>query len=552
MRIQKCFSVILFFILKIFSSYGQDKLHLIYFKDKLNSPYSIDKPSEFMSEKAIKRRQKQNISIQFRDLPVNPSYIQKVRDAGAEILYPTRWFNGVLIKTDEVTLSKIQKLEIIKNTTLLSKSIKIDNQPLESGFDMDRFKNIPRQGRLEAEDYGASLAQIQLLGLDKMHEKGFHGEGITIAVLDNGFQNVDINPAFAHLDVLGTYDFVGRQKNVFGGGTHGAYVLSVLGAYKPNELIGGAYAASYYLFETEDNSSESRAEEVFWLVAAEKADSLGVDIISTSLGYYTFDDPSANYSPKDTDGNTALITRAADMAVGTGMLVVTSAGNVDQSAWKTITFPADGDSVLAVGSVDRNGTHYHTSATGYSSDGRVKPDVMAIGHNTVVMSSSGFKSERTGTSFACPLVSALAAGIWQAHPELTAMEVVRLIQKSGSQYRSPDQKMGYGIPSFERTEKLILGVDESSELTNSDHRNVHIYPNPTQNTLHLGFSHFYQNKELKLTLRNTKGQNVYAKNVFLHKNYFEIQLSDTFFAKGIYLLSIQVGDFTKLLRIVKQ
>ncbi len=529
-------------------TYAQNNIHLIYFKDKANSPFSLTNPAEFLTEKALERRQKQNIALQIRDLPVNPDNVEKVRETGAKILYPTRWLNGLLIETDQVTLAQIQKLDCIQQTEKLSKALDITPQPEREI--QARNPKVLTKARLEAEDYGESLAQIQLLEMDKMHQAGFHGEGMTIAIMDNGFQNVDINPAFEHLTILGTYDFVGQQENVFSGGVHGVNCLSVMGAYKPAEMIGGAYAASYYLFETENNNLETRSEEAFWLIAAERADSLGVDIISTSLGYYTFDDPSTNYLPSDTDGNTSLITRAADMAVGTGMIVVTSAGNEGQTAWGTITFPADGDSVLAVGSVDAEGNYYLGSSPGYSADGRVKPDVAAVGFQALVMNASGFTSRKTGTSFACPAVAALAAGVWQSQPNLTALEIMALIQKSGSQYRSPNSQIGYGIPSFERTQSLVLGTDDT-ELTQND-QEITIYPNPTHNAIYLSFGNFYWHKEVKLILRNAKGQEIYVQTRKIDEKRLKIELPSDKFSAGMYFLNAQVANFIKICRIIKQ
>jgi len=538
------FTFLLLFIANFSVSYAQDKVHLIYFKDKDNSPYSLDNPSEFLTEKALKRRQKQNIPVQFRDLPVNPDYVQKVQDTGAKVLYPTRWFNGLVIETDEVTFSEVQKLECVQQTAILSKASKTQNE-------FEEFRPFPippspvNNQRLEAEDYGASLTQIQLLGIDKMHEQNFRGEGMTIAVMDNGFLNADINPMLKNLTVLGTYDFVYQRNLVYTRGSHGTQVLSVMGAYKPSELIGGAYNASFYLFATEDDNSESRAEEAFWLIAAERADSLGVDIISTSLGYSTFDDFNLDYNLSDIDGNTSIITKAADIAVSTGMVVVTSAGNEGQSMWGKITFPADGDSVLAVGSVNSVGDYYVGSSRGYSADGRVKPDVMALGVSTATSSAGGFLFRKTGTSFAAPSVTALVTGVWQSQPELTAVEVIERIRKSGSQFHNPDEKMGYGIPNFERIRTTTALEIESSP------KKVEIYPNPVENTLFVFFGEFNFNQAVLVKIYTNLGKLVYQNDIRLKGQSFQIPLPKTQFPSGVYLLVLESDSYRQRSQFVK-
>jgi len=541
----KRFFICLFLlVVNISTSYAQDKVHLIYFKDKENSLYSLDNPSEFLTEKALKRRQKQNISIQFRDLPVNLDYIQQVQATGAKVLYPTRWFNGVLIETDEVTFSEVQKLECVQQTATLSKALKIQTEFEEFHLSPNSSPSTNNR-RLESEDYGASLTQIQLLGINKMHEQNFRGEGMTIAVMDNGFLDVDINPMFEHLTVLGTYDFVSQNNSVYKSGSHGTQVLSVMGAYKPSELIGGAYNASFYLFVTEDNDSESRAEEAFWLIAAERADSLGVDIISTSLGYNQFYNFELDYNTSDTDGNTSLITKAADIAVSTGMVVVTSAGNEGQSTWGTITFPADGDSVLAVGSVNSAGDYYIGSSRGYSADGRVKPDVVAMGVSTVTSNSGGFPRRKTGTSFAAPSVTALVAGVWQSQPDLTAVEVIERIRRSGSQFYNPDDKMGYGIPNFERTQTTTALETESYK------QKIKIYPNPVENILSVLFNQSNFNEAVLVKIYTNLGKLVYQNTILLQNQFFQIPLSKTQFPSGMYLLVLESDSSVQTIQFIK-
>lgn len=466
--------------------------HLVRFRDKAGTPFSVERPEDFLSARAIARRTRQNIPLTERDLPVSPAYVQQLKEAGAKVRYTSRWLNAAIIDADAETLETISTLPFVDAAGQIS----FQFYPQETAY--DNFCAI----RTEEESYGAAQKQSEMLGLDAMNEAGYTGAGMRVAIMDAGFGSVTQLSAFSQLRIAGTYDFVNDEENVFDGGSHGQRVLSAMAAYAPDQLVGAAYEAEYFLLTTEDERNESRAEEAYWLVAAEYADSAGVDIILTSLGYSDFDNPIYNYTPADLDGNTALITKAADWAAATGMLVVTSAGNKGNRSWEKLTFPADADSILSVGAVDDSERELSFSSVGFVEEGRVKPDVAALGQGTAVWSTSDQVTFSSGTSFAAPLVAALATGLWQANPEKTNMEIIEAIQRSGSRVYSPNEKVGYGVPHFERaTNYIVLGTDEPSL------EGIRVYPNPVEGQeVALNFSADYLGQELTLTLFDLQGR----------------------------------------------
>ena len=438
------------------------KRYLVYLKNKENSPYSIQKPEEFLSARAINRRKNQDIKITTRDLPVNPNYLEAITNTGAKIWYSSKWMNAVLIESDQNTLLSVQSLDFVKPDVLLVSKIKaakpsLDNPKAESSED----EKIPETLVIESEKYyGDSYTQVRMLGADQMHQMGFRGKDMLIGIFDSGFINAHKVSFLKHLfdnqRITYTYDFVENEPNVFDDGSHGLQVLSTIAAYKPGALIGTAPEASFCLFRTEDPSSEYRIEEVNWLMAAEKADSAGVDVINSSLGYTTFSDSSMDYEYDLLDGNSTFVTKAADLAAATGMLVVTSAGNEGNNSWGYVGAPADADSVLSVGAVSPSRKYVDFSSKGPTKDGRIRPNVSALGLATIVGSTRGQITLASGTSFASPLICGLAAGFWQAHPELSNMEVIDILQKSSTQADNPDNFLGYGIPDFEIAHKLAL------------------------------------------------------------------------------------------------
>lgn len=448
--------------------------YIVYFTDKDNTPFSISNPSAYLSEKAIERRLAQEIAIDERDLPVDPAYVEAVQDLGeVEILYRLKWSNAILIETIDpdviqgvTELSGVDRLEVSR---VLTRSIEPTPEPV-----------VPAKDNA---DYGPSLNQIEMLNGLGLHEDGFRGEGIWIAVLDGGFINANsaavFDSLYAEQRVLSTYNFVDQNTEVYQRSTHGTSVLSTMAGNQVDSLIGTAPDASYILEITENVLLERRIEEAFWEAGAEYADSVGADIITSSLGYTTFDVIDDNYNPSQLDGNTALITRIADVAASRGMLVINSAGNSGNNPWHFISFPADGDSVMAVGAVYGNEIVTGFSSRGPSADGRVKPNVMAQGGFTVITDGGGGIQTGNGTSFAAPVLAGMAACLWQAFPEATAWEVFQSIEESSSLFEMPNDSMGYGIPDFQLARQLLDQVLDLEHPIGLDKiETLRLSPNP--------------------------------------------------------------------------
>jgi subtilisin family serine protease len=322
-----------------------------------------------------------------------------------------------------------------------------------------------------------------MIAADEMHKRGYFGENIVMAIFDSGFSNADKQTYFKHLfengQILDTYDFVMNEKSVYEDDDHGRMVLSCIAAWQKGLIVGTAPKAQFYLFRTEDASSEFMIEEYNWLAAAERADSLGVDIISSSLGYSNFDDKTTSYKLSDLDGKTAISTRAAEIASQKGIVVVTSAGNEGARAWGKIIAPADAASVLAIGAVKESGKIAYFSSRGNTADGRIKPDVVAMGLYTTVGSNDSDVTTASGTSFSCPLTAGLVAGFWQANPHLSARQVVEYIRRSGNQYAKPDSVYGYGLVNFLRADYLAKRETlPDGIMTGKNPDEIIIYPNP--------------------------------------------------------------------------
>ena len=458
-----------------FQSFSQNQ-YLVLFKDKANSPYTVARPKEFLSERSIKRRTNQNISITERDLPVNQTYLNDIAKLGAKVIYKTKWLNGALIQTDAATLNKVLALSFVRGLEgkgdIRNARQSADNQVF---ITKNKFEN---EG---ITDNGLSQTQLAMLGADKMHQKGFRGEGMLIGVLDSGFLNANKLSFFKDLfndkRVIGTWDFVNSEADVYNDHSHGTNVLSCMAAFEDSRIVGTAYKASYFLMTTEDVASETKREEANWLFGAEMADSVGVDVINTSLGYNLFDNAAQNYKYSDMNGDRALATRAADWAAQTGILVVASAGNEGTAAWKYVGTPADADSIIAVGAVASTRNIVSFSSFGPSADGRIKPELSAQGAGTTVGTPNNSVGTSNGTSFSSPLMAGFVTGFWQAFPKLTNMQVRQYMIRSASNYDAPNDRVGYGIPNFDKAFEIAELEVLIAELKKSG-QEVAVFPNP--------------------------------------------------------------------------
>jgi len=443
----------------LISQVAPDK-YWVKFTDKSNTPYSINNPEDFLSQRAIDRRNSQGIAIIENDLPVDPAYIAAVENTGATLLNVSKWFNSVTIFTDDpAVLTAINSLPFVMSVDAIGSSAKLSSSE-KPFFENETYETAPQAGTSknltsgDSYNYGSAFNQINMLNGIALHNLGFDGEGVVIAVLDAGFLNVDVNDAFDSLwnnnQIRGYKDFVDPQNpNIFNSHYHGAMVLSTMGANLPGEMVGTAPKADYWLLRTEDGGTEYLIEELNWVSGAEFADSAGADIINSSLGYTEFDDASQDHTYQDMDGNTTPITIGADLAASKGILVVNSAGNSGNDAWMYIGAPADGDSVFSIGAVNSLGSYVSFSSKGPTYDGRVKPNVVAQGSSSAIISPyTGNVSTGSGTSFASPITAGMVACLWQAHPGRKNTEIMAAIEQSGSQANNPDDLMGYGIPDY--------------------------------------------------------------------------------------------------------
>jgi hypothetical protein len=492
------FLLIFFFLFQQASA--QEFKYLIHLKDKNNTGFNISDPSGFLSEKSILRRQKQHIAIDSTDLPVTTNYADSLSAIPTlRILNKSRWFNQLLISVTDTAV-----LQQVNSFSFVLASEPVNNRRMKKIKDRisvnDRKKNtIDAETRIadgtagihSLYDYGASFSQIHIHNGEFLHDKGFRGENMTIAILDNGFNNYLTNPAFdsarSQNRILGTYDFVNLKTTVNEEELHGAFCFSILASNIPNIMIGSAPSASYWLFKTEDDFSETPVEEQNWVAAAEFADSVGADLISTSLGYGYFDDSTYNINYPERDGHTALISRAANLAVAKGMIVSASAGNsgTDLTEKKYISCPADGDSVYAVGSIDYNGQIGIFSSWGPNASGHIKPDGVSVGVGTYLIGNDGVLHSGNGTSFANPNLAGLITCLWQAFPEFNSHDILSVVRESSDKYTNPDNRYGYGIPDFEKAYNNLLSKKLTALKPLTDDDWIRTFPVPFEKSINI-------------------------------------------------------------------
>lgn len=440
--------IITLYNLNIFSSEGY--MFRVQLKDKGQTGYTIDKPEEFLSKRAIERRKRQNISIDNSDLPISSAYINVIEELGCTVVAKSKWLQTVSIYcNDSLFVEKINQLDFVDSTTFAWKG----DTARTTARELPRSKRSVEKPKSE---YGYGDVQIKTVNGNFLHKEGYKGKGMEIAVIDAGYTNLKEILLLDNVSIKGVKDFVYNGNNIFESSDHGLKVLSVMASNRPNIFVGTAPEAKYWLLRSEDSRSEFPIEEDYWAAAAEYADSIGVDIINASLGYHTFNAPAKSYTHEQLDGKTAYITRAANMAASKGIFVEVSAGNDGANIWEKIAFPSDAANVLTVGAIARDSTIAYFSSRGLTADGRIKPDVVAVGFSTAVIASTGEVDLANGTSFSGPVMSGLAACLWQSAPSLTNIELLDIIRKSSDKYATPDGIYGYGIPNM-KTAFLLAG-----------------------------------------------------------------------------------------------
>ena len=469
----KQFLLSLLCLVLISNSYAQTVYtrYFVEFTDKNNSNYSTANPQQFLSQRAINRRINQGIAITNQDIPVDTAYVKQVERTGALVMCRTRWFNGVVVRlTNQAQLTSIDALPFVVSSKPLAR-VKSPKKLVPVAENVASNEKVTAT-QSDVFNYGGSKNQVYQLNGECLHNQGYNGTGMQIGIIDDGFLNAKTANVFDTLwhnhQVIAVHDFLHDDSLVYNEGGHGTEVLSCIAANTPGQMIGTAPYAKFYLLRSEIDSTEKILEEYQWTAAIEYADSSGADVINSSLGYTTFDDPTQSHTWADLNGRTSVASIAATTAARRGMIVCLAAGNEGGSSWQKISVPADADSILAVGAVDGNGNYANFSSTGNTADGRIKPDVAAQGQNTTIYNSgSGAVSTGNGTSFASPTMAGMVACLWQGNPTKTNMQVISAIKQSASQYTSPDSLLGYGIPDFCVADQILKGTFAIKSLTSN-------------------------------------------------------------------------------------
>jgi serine protease AprX len=492
-----------------------------------------------LSKNALQKRLDKNLSLDNSDIPVCANYIQALNNAGISIVMKSRWFNAAVVTIENSLI--LAQFDFVKEVVAVKKYIPtVKNVELRNEVPFTPSK----KGTFS---YGAAEQQILQLNGIVLHDDGFSGQGMEIAIFDGGFFDVDSHKVFERLRnenrILGTYDFVEGDSNVYESSRHGTQVLSTIAAWVPDSIVGTAPNASFYLFRTEDVRSESLVEEYYWLQAAEAADSLGVDVINSSLGYTTFDDTTTNHTYEMLDGNTTLITRAADMAASKGILVVNSAGNSGNGPWYYIGAPADGDSVFTIGAVDVIGNIAGFSSRGPAADGDLKPNVSARGQSAVVAGyNNGAFTYASGTSFSSPIMAGMSACLWQKHPSASNMDIKDAIERSAHLYNNPNDDYGYGIPDFVAASNMLsLSIHENNTFT------FELAPNPVTSNFSISWQEGVFVTQIELI--DMTGRIIQVWKVSGTGNTQTLQLP-TVISRGLYQLKIIAGNQSQTIKLM--
>ena len=531
--------IIIFIVTILFSfnasSQSAPNKYWVKLTDKNNNDFNISSPEDFLSQRAIDRRTRYSIPIEETDLPVTQQYIDDIELLGADVILTSKWLNAVTIKiTDTNILASIEALSFVDYI---------------ERFTYTKTVELPTEKNTDVFDYGNAFNQINIHNGQFLHNQGYKGQGMYIAVIDAGFISVDTLPEYQNIynenRIIATRDFVDGDNYVYEGSSHGSQVLSTIAMNLPGEMIGTAPEASYILLRSEDASIEYKIEEDNWISAAEFADSIGVDVINTSLGYNVYNNPAQTYTYADMDGETSRIAIGADICSSKGIAVVVSAGNDGSSAWHYITTPADAKYVLTVGAVNATGSIASFSSRGPSSDGRIKPDVVGMGQSATVLTANGNISTSSGTSFSSPIMAGLITCLWQKDPSLTNQELFDIVRESSNQFIYPDNDYGYGIPNFSIATLLEYDLlNEGVYLTSS---------NPFKSKIEFTIKSS-NNKNAFVTIFDMQGKKVYSNNFNLvGSNVNTLTVTNiSEYKTGIYNISVYLNNKRYSFKLVKE
>jgi serine protease AprX len=534
---------LLFCLIITFSAYSQEDAW-VYFNNKPNAQYYYDNPLQMLSQRALDRRTTQNIAIDSKDVPLHQAYIDQITAAtGITVMAKSKWLNALHIRGSQTNIAALTALPFVQKVVYANHSLnpaaRMIHKNQKTNY-VDKFQEV-----FTIFNYGNSATQVQMLNAHILHQQNFTGTGKIIAVMDSGFPGVDTTSPFQRLRdnnlILGGYNFVNDNANPYTGYQHGTQTLSNMGGYVDGQLVGTAPDAKYYLFVTEDYATENPIEESNWVEAAEMADSLGVDIISTSLGYFAYDNPNYSYTYNDMNGTKSFISQGANIAFTRGMICVTSAGNSGSSSEPHIATPADTQNTLTVGAVNSSEIRTSFSSIGPTFDGRQKPDVMALGASATVATQSGSIGTSSGTSFSCPILAGAVASLWSAFPNKTNAEIIQLVKASSDKYSNPDNLYGFGIPDFQQA--------LNSALSNPEFENTsifNIFPNPSSDYITISSPDNLFGNTLKLY--NNLGQLVLEERI----NNKSQKVSLQYLSNGIYYYNISSKEKVIQGKIIKK
>lgn len=543
--------VFLFFSFATLVAQTTPAFYRITFKNKENNTYSVSNPASFLSQRSISKRVKYNIPISLQDLPITESYLDSVRASGCRIINKSKWFNSIIVEiSDSNVLKSLLAIWNIQSVNRVSKVFAADewqmyktkNSKIDNNTPAATTINYNKNGTSAVYKYNYGLAetQIKIHNGDILHQNGFNGKGLYIAVLDEGFSAVPALSVFRKLiednRILATKDLVNPGGDVYSVGSHGTYVLSVLASEAETTMVGTAPGAFYYLIRTEVGSTENLFEEDCWTAGAEYADSCGADIISSSLGYTLFDDSAHSHSYEQLNGKTTRVALAANIATQKGILVINSAGNSANKPWHFIGSPADADSIITVGAINTEGAYATFSSQGPTADNRIKPDLVAVGEDTYIATLDGAIEPANGTSFAAPVISGLAACLWQMYPNKTNMEIRNAILKSCSKFSSPDNLTGYGIPDLFKASILL----HSDYIMQENYITAFVRGSKLEIIASISKA-----EELKFSVLTISGNTIqtFKKECIEGLNFFTEEIKKT--GKGIHLLTMEHKDGKK-------
>lgn len=514
----------------------------VYFNDKPDAAFFLANPLEMLSQRALDRRTAQNIALDNKDVPISENYINQITAAsGITVKAKSKWLNALHVRGTVDNIQNLANLSFVNHVEFANRNLNVAGRNTQQAEFNAVSKTLDTHINFQ---YGNSSNQIQMLNGHLLHQQNYTGTGKIIAVLDAGFPGVNTISPFQRIrsnnQILGGYNFVGRNENFYTGGTHGTMVLSTMAGYVENQLVGTAPDASYYLFITEDVSSENPLEESNWVEAAEMADSLGVDILNTSLGYFGYDKPNYSHTYADMNGATTFISRGAEIAFSRGMICVVSAGNSGSTANPYISAPADAVNALAIGAVTASENYATFSSIGPSFDGRVKPDVMAQGQASVLSDVSGNIGTANGTSFSGPITAGMVACLWQALPNKTNAQIMQIVKESAHLYTTPNPQFGYGIPDFS------LALQKGLNVPNVTSNTYVLYPNPSENVVNFTLPDGFEKAEVRLF--NNLGQQVLNVEVKENKPQFSVEALNS----GMYFYKITSGNSSQTGKLIKK